>query len=455
MNHRNEEFRILLDALESTPKALETTVERALERKKTTQKKRRILGIPAGSFAACFLGFMLLVNLFPPFARACGSVPLLRELAKAVAWSPSLSAAVENDYVQPIGVSQTKNGITATIEYLIVDQKQVNIFYTLEGDYEDLSGRKVEFFPDQHCAVSYGGAPNPPGTIQDITMDYVDDDVPDGFSMTIGVSSMDSMGDEAPTQSVKEDMLNPPEEKETEYLAEFTFNLKFDPNFTATGESIPVNQSVELNGETITVTEVQVYPTHVRINVTDHEENTAWLKGLEFYLENEWGQKFEPISNGISATGGTSNPGYVSFRLESAYFARSRHLTLHITGAEWLDKKRETVRFDLSEKTADFLPEGVAFKGAEKRSGGWLLEFSVAERKENHMHQVFYTTFLDRAGNKYEMGAQSSYTDYEDETYKRFIEELPLPGYYEDEVWLQPTYTHTTIEKTPITIPIK
>ena len=39
MNHRNEEFRILLDALESTPKALETTVERALERKKNDTKK--------------------------------------------------------------------------------------------------------------------------------------------------------------------------------------------------------------------------------------------------------------------------------------------------------------------------------------------------------------------------------------------------------------------------------
>ena len=44
------------------------------------------------------------------------SVTVLRELAQAVAWSPSLSAAVENDYVQPIGQSQTVNGVTATVE---------------------------------------------------------------------------------------------------------------------------------------------------------------------------------------------------------------------------------------------------------------------------------------------------------------------------------------------------
>ena len=89
---------------------------------------------------------------------ACGGVPLLRELAKAVSFSPSLSAAVENEYVQPIGLSQTKNGITATMEYVIVDQKQVNIFYTLKGEgYETLSAEFPAFIPEQKCGVIGGG----------------------------------------------------------------------------------------------------------------------------------------------------------------------------------------------------------------------------------------------------------------------------------------------------------
>ena len=70
-----------------------------------------------GSLAACFIAFVLLVNLFPPFARACGNVPSLRELALAGAWSPSLSAAVENDYVQPVGIVRTENGVTLSVEY--------------------------------------------------------------------------------------------------------------------------------------------------------------------------------------------------------------------------------------------------------------------------------------------------------------------------------------------------
>ncbi len=84
------------------PPALDGTAERALRRRRR-DRRLRFFGVPAGSLAACFIAFVLLVNLFPPFARACGNVPVLRALAQAVAWSPSLSAAVENDYVQPIG----------------------------------------------------------------------------------------------------------------------------------------------------------------------------------------------------------------------------------------------------------------------------------------------------------------------------------------------------------------
>ena len=151
--NRNEEYQALLQELEATPPALDGTAERALRRRRR-DRRLRLFGVPAGSLAACFIAFVLLVNLFPPFARACGNVPLLRALAQAVAWSPSLSAAVENDYVQPIGQSQTVNGITATIEYVIVDQKQVHIFFTLKGEgYESLSAEMPEFTPRQHCAV--------------------------------------------------------------------------------------------------------------------------------------------------------------------------------------------------------------------------------------------------------------------------------------------------------------
>ena len=450
--NRNEEYNALLAELEQVPKQIDNTVEQAMQRLITSQKKRRGWVISCASLAACFACCVLLVNLSVPFARACGSIPVLRELAKAVSWSPSLSAAVENEYVQPIGQSQTENGITATIEYVIVDQKQLHIFFTLDSDdYDNLNAEMPRYETEQVCSTIGSSWNQPPGTLLDFTLDYGDHNVPDSLTMTFGVTTYveSDWSAEASVQSYEDEMLEPVEEEKPDYLAEFMFDLEFDPEFTAKGEIIPVNQTFSLDGQTLTVTEVEVYPTHVRVNVDDDPNNTAWLKSLAFYLENEDGERFEPISNGVSATGGEDSPAYVSFRLESPYFADSEHLTLHVTGAEWLDKDMERVRVDLAHRTAERLPEGVTFQSAEKWDGGWVLAFRVKQREEHHSFQVWNSTFYDEEGNPYEASRRGTTTD--DSGY--FEEMLPLPGYWEDVVWLQPTYSHTTTES--ILIPIK
>lgn len=466
---RNEEYQALLQELEPTPAALEGTAERALRRRRR-DRRLRIFGVPAGSLAACFIAFVLLVNLFPPFARACGNVPLLRALAQAVAWSPSLSAAVENDYVQPMGQSQTENGITATVEYVIVDQKQVNIFFTLEGEgYESLSTELPEFTPRQQCAVLSSDFRQPPGTLLRFTLDYSDNDVPEGFTMTFGVTG--ETGEEAedrpaaPSRSI----LDEPEPEEPDILASFTFDLAFDPTYTAQGEIVPVNSTFQLDGQTLTVTEVEVYPTHVRVNVEGGPDNTAWLEDLDFYLENEDRERFDSITNGIASTSNPDQPDQKSFRLESPYFADSAHLTLHITGAKWLDKDMERIRVDLANGTADRLPEGVELYSAQRSGDGWIVQFSAPEEEEMHFHQLFSMIYYDPEGGEHSMDSRNTMTEpYFEGTLSgeeldarqaaaegRFFEILPLRDYPYEEVWLCPVYSRATTAETPVTIPIK
>lgn len=448
---RNEEYRQLLEQLDKTPASLEYTLQRAQAREKACRRKWRLLGVPVGSLAVCFTVFVLLVNLFPTFAYACGGVPVLRELAKAVAWSPSLSAAVENQYVQPIGMSQTENGITATVEYVIVDQKQVNIFFTLEGEYDFLSADRLTLSPVQQCSILGADFRQPPGTLLRFTLDYGEGNVPDGFTMTFPVFGEYARENQAPAaseRSYEEEMLSPEEEPEQEILAEFTFDLRFDPAYTDQGEQISVQKDFVLDGQTLTVTEAEVYPTHVRIHVIGAEENTAWLKGLEFYLEDENGNRFEAISSGIVASGDTDTPANVSFRLESTYFSRSEHLTLYITGAEWLDKARERVEIDLKNQTAPWLPEGVVLREAKEYPDGWTLRFAV---EKGIQKQPFSMTFHDEGGQSYEMGSQGfSVSDEEDSTLH-----IPLPDYHEDRVWLEAHYSRFTQEAGPVSIPIK
>ncbi len=467
--NRNEEYEALLHSLDETPEPLETTVQRAVARKNAFRRKRRLFTVPAVSMAACFACFVLLVNLSVPFARACGSVPILRDLAKAVAWSPSLSAAVENDYVQPIGKSQTVNGITATIEYVIVDRKQMNIFFTLDGDYDNLSAEMPHFTPSQHCSVLGADFRQPPGTLLKFTLDYGEDDVPDGFSMTFGATTYVEPDHSAPPER-EYSILDENEHEEPDILAEFTFDLSFDPDYTAKGEIVPVDKTFTMDGQTLTVTEAEIYPTHVRLNTQGAPENTAWLKDLDFYLENERGERFTDILIGISATGSADSPETLSFRLNSPYFSNSKRLTLHITGATWLDKDMERIRVDLKNQTADHLPEGVELYSAVRKDGGWIVQFSGLEEEEDRFYQLFSSAYCDAQGNEYDANGYSVTTNpyhegsisdpavweaMDREGEGKFFVVLPLRDYEEDEVWLCPSFSHSTTEETPITIPIK
>ena len=451
--NRNEEYRALLRELETTPPALDTAVERAMERRRAA-RKRRLWGIPVGSLAACFLLFVGLVNAFPTFAAACEDVPVLGALAEAVRFSPSLSAAVEHDYVQPVGQSQTKNGITATVESIIVDQKQVNIFFTLEGEgYESLSAEMPAFSPAQQCSILGSDFQQKPGTLLNFTLDYVDQDVPDGFTMTFSVTGQREGEQQetpaAPDRAIEDEMLAPSTEPEAEILAEFTFDLTFDSQFTAQGEVLAVNETFTLDGQTFTLTEAEVYPTHLRINVEGAEDNTAWLKGLEFYLENEDGERFDAVSGGVTASGDTDSPAMVSYRLESPWFSGSDHLTVHITGAKWLAKEHQRVYVDLEQGTAPWLPDGVSLTSAQRREDGWVLTFRLDGALKG---SPFSMTFYDAEGNPWD-ARQMGMTFSDDEQAGSVM--LPLPDYQAGEVWLTANYSHESTLPQSVDIPLK
>ena len=189
--NRTEEYKALMAELETTPPELESTVAKAVHRRNTSQKKWRIFGTSIGSLAACFVGFVLLVNLSVPFARACGHIPVLADLVKAVSWSPSLTAAVENDYVQPMKLSQFQNGITARVEYLIVDRKQVDVFFSVQSDdyaHLDLDHPTLTVPGEQEgYASSFSSYGIENGDLMELRIDFMDRDVPDCLTMAFGV----------------------------------------------------------------------------------------------------------------------------------------------------------------------------------------------------------------------------------------------------------------------------
>ncbi|MBQ7801253.1 MAG: hypothetical protein IJ375_02895, partial [Oscillospiraceae bacterium] len=68
----------------------------------------------------------------------------------------------------------------------------------------------------------------------------------------------------APEHSV-DDLYSDDIYEEPSYLAEFEFLLEFDPKFTASGKIFPVNQTVILEGQAITITDKGINRRRVKI----------------------------------------------------------------------------------------------------------------------------------------------------------------------------------------------
>ena len=367
--------------------------------------------------------------------------------------------------IQTIAQEQTKNGVTARVEYVIVDQKQLNIFYTLRSQTYD----RLEVYP-YICALdgtalkgySLGngefGVPN--GELRSITADFMNSDMPDGLQLTLKVADF-SQSASGLAEVYRDDRLEVIEHEDPAFLAEFTFDLRFDARFTTQGQSIPVGETFTLDGQAMTLRDAEIYPTHIRLNFDADETNNAWLVALDFYLENERGQRFDTVSNGISATGSAGSPMMDSYRCESDFFANSQHLTLHITGARWLDKDLERIKLDLDTVTADVLPEGVTFHQAERKENGYLLVFSAPQR-EGFSYSIWDSNWWDGAGEKHDIPYGSTSIGYEDaETGKyvtfedRFVQQVPLLDCSGGAVYLQPNFSRVTVPDTPVSVTVR
>ena len=425
---RQEEYQTLRIELENVPEALENTVERALARENACRRKRRAWSIPAGSLAACLALFLVLVNAFPTFAAACEGVPVLGRLAEALQFDRSLRRAVENDYVQHLDLSETQNGITARVEYLIVDQKNVNLFFRLRA--EDGRPLQAGYQLDAPGCVSLltGVGLQAGDTLRQLSV-MAEDQLPDTLELTLRAYRESSGGGER-----------------GEPAAEFHFTVTYDPTFTAQGETIPAGTDFTLDGQTLTLDRAEVYPTHMRLILREAAENTAALRALDFCLTDDRGNTYDAGAGSILSMG--SGEGERCYLLESPWFLEGKGFTLHIRGAQFLTKGREWVRFDLREGTAQGLPEGVSLEGVQHYGDTWRISF----RTDGLPVGGTLHGSLFGSGYRSEDGALQGYvgrglggdgTEY-----------VTLEGYPGDVVYLSLSYDRSVLLSQPLDLPL-
>lgn len=458
MKNRTEEYWTLVSELSQPPQALEGSVERARKRARRAAPLRR-LAAPAASLAAVAATFVLLVNVSVPFALACSGVPIVRELAAAVALSPSLSAAVAHDYVQYIGQSQTVDGVTVSLEYAIVDPVQAVFFYSVDGGRFYTSPRITAL--DGASIGGYGTSSSDVDGdegLHSMTLSFTGGEggLPDHFLLEmffLPVPDRDQASEPvAPAASALEDEPDELDPREDPNTLRFTFDIALDPARSA-GKTVEVGKWLDLDGQRVQIGRLECFPTRTVVYLGEDEHNTAWLRSLKFHFIDEKGNVYDDIDGVLSASGEPGSRSYLTYYFQSFYYSQPENLTLHITKAEWLEKGRDHVVLDLNSGDCPGLPEGTEVHKVTRSGKNVSVEFHAPLERKG-FGQTFAGTYWDPEGGEHSFNQWGSGKVFDEDTGEETgtYEILYLRDYPWDTVELELSYTSVSVYDEPVRV---
>lgn len=453
--NRQEEYRQMTEILKTPSSGLDQAIRRGVRRAKGPRWAKPAMTTLASVVSAAAL-FVVLVNTSTTFAMAAGELPILKDIVQAVAVDPSLKAAVANQYVQPVRMKRTQGDITAEVSYLIADPRNLNLFLSLQcadGTPVTVNGVTVRDTEGEAIPMSssYGGPPEE-GGLHRITC-FVGEgrEIPGQLVLEVEVKKDTPRGEEpleAPTASVDEELVQH-EFTHPEPDATFQFALEIDPSFLQNMEEVAIHQEVTVLGQKIYMEKAEIYPTQVRLVYREDPENSCYFDSLYMHLEDEWGNTWDRVTNGIIATGGQGDDRRERW-IESSYFGHGSHLTLYIDAAALLPKVRQYVWVDFANGRAENLTDGIELDSMEEIGGKLKLSFRNTNEDERNS-TLFSGEYLDGSGEPQFINIRSFTTDQGQGS----VESFAVSGYKEGKVRLTRIWGPLKKLDDPIAIPIQ
>lgn len=457
--NRNDEFFELKNDLPQAPVELQYTATKAITKAKKSKRRSLLLKTPLISFCSLAVAFVILVNLFPAVALAMSNTLGLKELVKAVAFNPNLKRAVEHDYYQEIGETETQEDVKVTVDYMILDAGHVSLFFHVNAPVKaglyhfDLTNSKNEGL----SACLLYDTMYETGKLEEIQIELTDDNykLPEELIFHITVNKDENFQASRDAQmAVPEDIVTPaiaiePKSSGTDY--NFTFKLHPDHIFSQTVKSILINHWMEIKGQRICLNKLNIYPSYSRLYLSCDSNNSTVLEGLNIYFKDNRGNLYTPIKNGISATDETASENIGSLYYDSSYFMKANRLTLFIDGISSIDKDKQYGEIDYSAKSISNLPEGVSVDSMELVGSTLNISLKIKSNKSNHYDQILSGSYYDKGGKQYDFGTWGTGTTNDSKTYSVCYK---ISDYEDNKYKVKWIYSPMQPLETPITIEI-
>ncbi len=456
--NRNNELEELKRELEDTPFELEYSVSKAISRVKKQKHQQLFWKTPAIILCSVLIIFIATVNLFPKVALAMSNVPLLKYLIMTVAFDPSLKLAVEHDYYQVLGESQTQGDVSATVDYMIVDAGRISLFFHIdapvkEGNYSfELWNEEGKPFP---AGIFYDTG-YVSGEMESITIEFLEKTatVPTEFTFHLTVNSdpdfkrtMEVTSDpasSAPQQNSTEDT--------TDFNHSFTFLIHTDQSFIENVATYPINQYITISDQKIYLEQLDVYPTKTGLTLSCDQENKAIVYHLDIYFKDEDGNIYKTPSNGVTSTLDSESNNINSVYFTSSYFSSSKHITMYITGINIIPKENLYGIVDYERRTITNLPENITIDSMELKEDTLTFTLRGYREKSSYAYEIIRSQYKDESYRLYDFGSWSTGVNDNSEY---FYSTYQIPDFSKHQYHIQWSYAPTIHLDTPIEIQIK
>ncbi|EGW36826.1 DUF4179 domain-containing protein [Desulfosporosinus sp. OT] len=406
------------------PKDLDDYIRNGLDKGLKVQKARQFR--KWSTLVACLLLVVLIttVRVSPAVAAVLRQIPGLGYIVELINYDKGLQSAVENDFFQPLGVSDEQEGVVFTVDGILMDESSLVIFYTVENKWGqslvDLSEAKL--FDEmgepvkEVSIVSYASAdPDQDGdgkVHSQINVNFSDLTViPNNLSVKVQLRKI--VQDKSPQPS---DTLS----------STWKIIIPVDKNkFTDMKKVYEVNQNVVIEGQKITFKKATVYPTRMALNVSYDPVNSKKIFAFDdLTLVNEKGEEWGRIMNGV--TGSRPDENHEILFFQSNYFTEPKKLFLRGKSIRALDKEELNVILDLEQERILKAPPNLVLDHIVKTSSRKVAELSFLlktnpEYDKEHGFNIFPFIFSDARGQSLDTGEHGMLSHSEKPGYDQTI----------------------------------
>ena len=260
--------------------------------KKVKRERLRNKSILTVSFLAilCLL-FATSVRVSPTVAGLAAKIPGLAPVVHLINENKGVEDAFKNDYYEEIGAIATKDGITVTINGVIIDEYNAFVSYDLDfikpiEDQEDHNRYHVRLFQGNTELIGsmYFGSLND----KNKTLRH--------SSHTLQLNINNGLLFDSANFKLQLEFLN-----DERTIIELPFTLKKP---IAKTKAIEPYKVIEIDGQRFTINSIKRTPLRLIIDIAPDPNNTMQIihfENVEITLQN--GEKRETIINGVTAKG--------------------------------------------------------------------------------------------------------------------------------------------------------